>query len=481
MTDIKRKAKHGMFWSFLNQGSTQLINFVITLLLARILMPEDFGLIGIVSIFIAIGKSLTDAGFSSSLIRSKNVDEEDFSTIFFINLFSSIFLYLIVFISAPYIAVFFSKPELENLIKMMGLIFIINASTLVQSTKLNKSLMFKEQFKLQTVALFISSSIAIYMALNDFGVWSLVVKDLSYGFFASIQLWFYSKWIPKLNISIKKLKYHFNFGYKLLLADILSKIFNNSYNIIIGKFVSTYQLGLFTRAKSMQELPNNIIFNSINRVLYPLLAEVNDNDVKLKNVYRQIMSIVAIVTIPILIFLSIVAKPLFIFLLTEKWNGAIPYFQILIIIALISPFQQYNLNICKIKGRSDLVLKISVIQYFLIALSLFCIIPFGINGLLWGMVLANFGTVVITSLLAGNLISYTIKEQLIDLLKPFLLSSIVGFVTFLLLNYTLIVYFNNFYILSISTIIFFGLYFLLSFIFNKEKLFYIYYLVINKK
>jgi O-antigen/teichoic acid export membrane protein len=152
------------------QGGTQVINFVVTLFLARILMPEDFGLIGIVSIFIAIGKSLTDAGFSSSLIRSKNVDEEDYSTIFFINLFSSIFLYLIVFISASYIAVFFSKPELENLIKMMGLIFIINASTLVQSTKLNKSLMLKEQFKLQTGALFISSSIAIYMGLNEDGI-----------------------------------------------------------------------------------------------------------------------------------------------------------------------------------------------------------------------------------------------------------------------------------------------------------------------
>ena len=473
MTDIKSKAKSGMLWSFMIQGGTQVINFVVTIILSRLLMPEQFGLIGIISIFIGIGKSLTDAGFSSSLIRSKNIDNEDYSTIFIINLFSSISLYLVTFLISPYIADFFNQPELEDLIKMMGLIFIINASTLVQSTKLNKSLMIKEQFRLQTLSLIISSVIAIYMALNNFGVWSLVVKDLSYSFLASIQLWFYSKWIPSFKINRSKLKSHFNFGYKLLLADILSKIFNNSYNIIIGKFVSTYQLGLFTRAKSMQELPNNIIFNSINRVLYPLLAEVNDNDIKLKNVYRQIMSIVAIVTIPILIFLSIVAKPLFIFLLTEKWNGAIPYFQILIIIAIISPFQQYNLNICKIKGRSDLVLKISIIQYALIALSLFCIIPFGINGLLWGMVLANFGTVVITSFLSGNLISYTIKEQLLDLLKPFLLSSIVGLVTFLLLNYTLIASFENFYVLSISTIIFFGLYFLLSFIFNKEKLLYI--------
>lgn len=480
MTDIRRKAKHGMFWSFMNQGASQFINFAITLLLARILVPEDYGLIGIISIFIAIGKSLTDAGFSSSLIRSKNIDNEDYSTIFIINLFSSISLYLVTFLTSPYIADFFNQPVLENLIKMMGLIFIINASTLVQSTKLNKSLMFKEQFRLQTLSLIISSGIAIYMALNNFGVWSLVVKDLSYSFLASIQLWFYSKWIPKLNISIKKLKYHFNFGYKLLLADILSKIFNNSYNIIIGKFVSTYQLGLFTRAKSMQELPNNIIFNSINRVLYPLLAEVNDNDVKLKNVYRQIMSIVAIVTIPILIFLSIVAKPLFIFLLTEKWNGAIPYFQILIIIAIISPFQQYNLNICKIKGRSDLVLKISVIQYTLIAISLLTIIPFGIYGLLWGMVLANFGVVIITSFIAGNLIKYTIKEQFTDLIKPLLFASVIGVFSYFLLNYTLLVQLADFYILIIITIIFFGLYFLLSFIFNRSKIFYIYNLLTNK-
>lgn len=477
---IKKKAKSGMLWSFLNQGTTQIINFAITLLLARLLMPEDYGLIGLISVFIVIGRSLTDAGFSSSLIRTKKVDDGDYSTVFFINLLSSIILYIIIFFSSPYIADFFEEPVLENLIKIMALIFLINASSIVQSTKLNKSLQFKEQFKLQLIALIISSGFAVYLALNDYGVWSLVIKDISYALLASIQLWIYSRWIPKLRFDINKLKYHFNFGYKLLIADIISKIFNNSYNVVIGKFISTSQLGLFTRAKSMEELPNNIIFNAINKVLYPLLAEVNENDEKLKRVYRQIMSLVALFTIPILVYMSLIAEPLFVFLLTDKWVGAVPYFQILIIVALLSPFQKYNLNICKIKGRSDLVLQLSVVEYLLIFISLFSVVYYGIYGLLWGMVLATTITVVYTSFKAGKLINYSVKEQFSDIFKPFFTSVILGIITYFLLKFTAIGSMSNFYILIISSFSFFSIYLIMGYMWNKNKFKDLYRILTNK-
>lgn len=474
---LKAKAKSGIFWSFLNQSTTQVINFAITLLLARLLLPSDYGLIGLIAVFIAIGRSLTDAGFSSSLIRTKDVDDVDYSTVFFVNFISSAVLYTVAYISAPFIANFFEEPALMNLIRVMSLIFIINASTMVQSTKLNKALRFREQFKLQAVALVLSSGVAVYLAMNDFGVWSLVIKDLSYGLIASVQLWLYSKWTPKLKFDYNKLKYHFNFGYKLLLTNLISKVFSNSYNLVIGKVLSTTQVGLFTRAQSMQDLPSGIVFNTINKVLYPLLAEVNDDDGKLKRVYKQIMSLVGILIIPVLVFMGIVAEPLFLFLLTEKWLGAVPYFKILIIAALFSPFQKYNLNICNVKGRSDLVLQISIVEYTLILISLFSILYFGIFGLLWGMVAATLITVIYTSYRAGNLIEYSPWEQFSDIIKPMAAAGFAGLITYLIMNIPALKEWTHFWILVLSFIIFFSLYLLISLRWQRSQFLYLYRLI----
>lgn len=426
MTDIKSKAKSGMLWSFMIQGGTQVINFVVTIILSRLLMPEQFGLIGMISIFLAIGAALVDGGFVTSLIRTQDADDIDYSTVFFVNLFSSLLLYGILFSIAPLVATFFDQAILVDLIRVQSLTLIIAAFSLVQSTKLNKELQFKVQFKLQIPALLISATAAILFAYYGFGVWSLVAKELIYTFLASAQLWWYAKWTPKFIMDKEKIKYHFKFGYKVALTSILNTSFKNLYNVIIGKYFSAAQLGYFTRAKSLEQLPSVFFFNSFNRVFYPLLAKVNDDRNKLRNMYASLMRLVVFVVTPILVFLGVIAEPFMRFLLTEKWLPAVPYFQLLLISGVFYPIHSYNLNICNLKGRSDVVLKLSFFHNTLLFLGSFTIIWFGIYGLLYNLIFVNILVTIVNAFVSGQFISYGLKEQSKDMVPILALNLIVG-------------------------------------------------------
>lgn len=425
-TKIQNSAKSGMLWSFMIQGGTQAINFVVTIILARLLLPEQFGLIGMIAIFIAISRALIDGGFVSSLIRTKDADDLDYSTVFFVNLGSSIILYGLLFFTAPFIAAFYKQDILVNLVRVIGLVLIINAFSLVQSTKLNKDLQFKTQFKLQIPSLIISATTSIWMAYHGYGVWSLIAKDLIYATVASTQLWWYAKWVPKFIFDKEKFKYHFNFGYKLSLTAIINTSFDNLYNVVIGKYFSATQLGYFTRARSLEQLPSGFFFNAFNRVFYPLLAKVSSNDDQLKHTYAKLMQIVVFVVTPILVYLGIIATPFFRWLLTEKWLPAVPYFQLLILSGIFYPIHNYNLNICNLKGRSDMVLKLSMLRNILLFLGAFSAIWFGIDGLLYSLIIVNILITFINSFVSGKLIGYNLKHQMKDLFPILTLNIILG-------------------------------------------------------
>jgi len=422
MSSIKSSFK----WSFIIQASFQIIGFLVSIILARILSPSDFGIIGILTIFINLSKNITDGGLASSLIRTKDPSEVDFSTVFYFNLVCSVFMYAILFITAPFVAVFFKLPLIENLLRVFGVTIILSAFTITQSVKLNKELNFKTQFKILLPSLLISAIAGISSAYYGMGVWSLVIKEVVFSLLASMQLWFYSRWKPLRVFNRNSFKNHFYYGYKLVITDLISQFFRDSNKAIIGKIFSPAQLGFFTRAQSMQDLPNQIVFNTINRVLFPMLSKVQDSDIRLRDLYRQVIKIISFLVTPFLTLLYLVAKPLFIFLLTEKWLPAVPYFKILIIAGMIAPLQPYLLNICKVKGRSDMVLRLSLVEYFFISLSMLAIIPFGIYGLLWGLVVATIGKLMVAMYFSGKLIHYSIKSQLLDLKEGFVLS-VIGF------------------------------------------------------
>lgn len=466
---IRSSGLSGTFWSFLIQGGTQAINFVVTVLLARLLLPEQFGLIGMISIFLAISRSLLNGGFVSSLIRTKEADNIDYSTVFFVNLISSIVLYGILFFLAPFIAEFYQESILVGIVRVLGFILIINAFSLVQSTKLNKGLQFKTQFKLQIPSLLISGSVSIWMAYNNYGVWSLVAKELVFSFLATIQLWWYAKWIPRFIFDKEKFNYHFNFGYKLSLTQIINISFDNLYNVVIGKYFSTAQLGYFTRARSLEQLPSGFFYNAFNRVFYPLLSQVNDNDEKLKKVYSQLMKIVVFVVTPILVYLGIIAEPFFRWLLTEKWLPAVPYFQLLLISGVFYPIHKYNINICNLKGRSDMVLNLSMVQNSLLLLGAFSAIWFGIYGLLFSLIVVNIFITFLNAYVSGRLIGYGLKSQFLDLSPLLLLNIFMGLIFYFLQKN----WFNkmpDIWNLLASGLGFFALYILVAFIIKLKVL-----------
>lgn len=431
---MKAEVINSFKWSLIIQLANQATQFGVSLILARILFPEDFGLMGMISIFIAVGNLITDGGLGQSLIRTKELNDEDYSTVFIFSLITAIIIYLSIFLLAPSISAFFNEPLLTQILRIYGISIVITALSTVQSIKLNKALQFRTQFYLLLPSILISSIIAIWMAMEDYGVWSLVVKELVFSSLFTIQLWLYSGWLPLSNFNRIKFKNHFGFSSKLLIIGIINQFFSNSYNLIIGKVYSTTQLGLFTRSKSISLLPGDFVFNSVNRVVYPLLSKINDQDHELKCTYRRIASLFAFIIIPISIVIIIFAKYFILFLLTDKWIEAVPFLQMLMLAAMFDPFQKLLLNIIKVKGNSGLILRLSILEYTLLGIGIILTYQLSITIMIGALVLVSVIKYLVTSKYAGGLIGYSIKEQLIDIYKPFLFSLVAGFLVYLLLN-----------------------------------------------
>lgn len=423
---LKKKTISGLFWTFSQQFSVQLISFIVQIILARILLPAEFGLIGMLTIFIAIGNTLLDGGLTSSLIRTLDPGQKDYSTVFFVNLIFSVIIYFLLFFAAPFISSFFNQPILTSVIRLYTLSFIIQAFVAVQTTRLTKAMNFKLQMAMQIPSVMIGGITGILLAYKGYGVWSLVWMNLVQNFLFMIQHWFRAKWFPDFIIDLSILKYHFKFGYKLVLSGLLDTIYQNIYNVIIGKYFSVVQLGYYTRAYSMQQLPVANISTALNKVTYPVFSSMQEDDVKLKSAYRTLMQQVVFWVAPILICLAAVAVPLFRLLLTEKWLPAVPFFRILCAAGIMYPLNAYNLNMLNVKGRSDLFFKLEIAKKILITIGIFCALPFGIDGLLYLQVVFNIAAFFINSFYSGKLISYPVTEQIADIYPLIVIAVISG-------------------------------------------------------
>jgi O-antigen/teichoic acid export membrane protein len=429
---LKKQALTGIFWTFSQQFSVQMINIIVQIILARILLPEQFGLIAMVSIFFSIGNALMDSGLTSSLIRTPNAEQKDYSTVFFINLIGSLVIYIVIFFLAPFIASFYSQSILKNIIRLYSLSFIIQAFMGVQAARLTKELKFKLQMVMQLPSVIIGGTVGIILALHGYGVWSLVWLSLTNSFFFTLLHWVFSGWRPVFDIDRPRLKYHFQFGYKLTLSGILNTLFDNAYNIIIGKLFSATQLGFYNRADTLQKLPVQNISTALNKVTYPMFAEIQNDDIRLKMVYKRIMQQVLFLIAPVMIILILIAKPLFHLLLTDKWLPAVPYFQILCVPGIFYPLHAYNLNILNVKGRSDLFLKLEVFKKIIIVIGIFGAFFWGIYGLLWFQVIFSLFSFIINSWFSGEMINYNVFEQAKNVSPIILISVFTGILTWLL-------------------------------------------------
>lgn len=454
--DLKEKTLSGIIWSVGQQFGSKVIGFLITIVLARLLAPSEFGLIAMLSVLVALGNNLSDSGLSSSLIRSAEISAREYSTVFFFNLIGSCVIYLILFFAAPSIASFYDQDILTSIIRVYGLALIINAFFCIQNACLVRNMDFKTQTNIQLPASIGGGILGIVLAKMGYGVWSLVWMNLMTSFLSTILHWIYSDWRPIFVFDYPSFKRHFHFGYKMTLSGLLNTVYQNIYTLIIGKFYSTTQLGFYARADSLSQLPIGIISSTINTVTYPMFSKIADDDNKLKAVNKRLIQQLIFWNAPILILLCVIAEPLFRLVLTEKWLPAVPYFQILCLSGIIYPLHSYNLNILKVKGRSDSVLRVELIKKSLSVLGILGVISFGIYGLLYFQLFFNFFGYYINTIYSGKLINYHLKEQVFDFLPTILFSIVVGAFSYAL-DVFLINHFNliaPFEILIISTFYF---------------------------
>jgi O-antigen/teichoic acid export membrane protein len=425
MSSLKKSALSGMFWTFIQQFSTQGITFVVSVILARILLPEEFGLIALLSVFIGVGNVLVNGGLSQSLIRSPEVDDDDYSTVFFFNIIISALAYFIIFFSAPYIAEFYNQPQLKEIARVYTLTFVISSLSVVQFTRLNRDMDFKKQTIITIPSLVISGTLGIILALNNFGVWSLVWSAIAKETAHTIQLWWWSPWMPKLRFKKEKIKQHFGFGYKLTIAGVINTLFQDIYTIIIGKFFDPMQVGFYNRANTLRMLPVKNFGAVLNKVTFPLFSKIQDDDERLKNAYKKVMQMSVFLVAPTLMFMGVLAEPLFRFLLTEKWLPAVPYFQILCVAGIFYPINAYNLNVLAVKGRSDLILKLSLIKRIIIIAVILIVFQWGIYGLIYGQVFLSILLLYVNSYYCHKLINYSFGNQIKHIIPTIVMSIFV--------------------------------------------------------
>ena len=431
---LKQKAFKGIVWSSFQQFSTQVISFVVSVILARILSPGEFGLIAMIGVFISLGNSLVESGLSQSLLRTKNPDEEDYSTVFFFNLIISLFVYVLIFIFSNQIAIFFNQPILTRIIRVYGIIFIINALSIIQTTRLTYNFDFKTQMKIALPSLIFGSSLGILLAYNGFGVWSLVWSAIAQSAVSCVYLWKSSSWRPVLSLNLEKIKHHLGFGYKLTISGIIDTIFVNSYAIIIGKYFAPAQVGFYQRADSLKQLPVSNFIYVLNKVTFPLFAQIHEDDVRLKNAYRKIIKIVVFLVAPTLIFMAVLATPLFRFLFTEKWLPSVPFFQILCINGILYPIHAFNLSILNVKGNSGLFLKVEIVKKVLLTVVLLISFNWGIYGLIYGSVVFSIIAFFINTHFTFRYLKYSAWQQIKDLFPSIFLALVCGLLIFLIDN-----------------------------------------------
>lgn len=413
---LKQKAAKGVLWSTIERFSVQGVQFLIMIVMARLLTPHDYGLIGMLVIFIAVAQSLIDSGFSQALIRKQDRTETDNNTVFYFNIVVSVLLYLIFYVSAPFVANFYNTPQLCPVMRVVCLSIIFNSFAVVQRALLTIRIDFKTQAKAALTAAVISGIIGIAMAYQGFGVWSLVTQQLFNLGINTGLLWLLSKWRPRLLYSWQSFHELFAFGSKLLASGLLDTIYRNIYPIVIGKLFSATSLGHYTRAHQFSEFPSSNITGIIQRVTYPVLCEIQNDDIRLASIYRRFLKLSAFVIFPLMIGLSSVAKPSVNIVLGPQWEFCGQLLQILCFGMMWYPIHAINLNLLQVKGRSDLFLRLEIIKKIL-GVSVLCITaPSGLIVMCYGQIFNSIVALVINTYYTGKLINVGFFKQMRDLL-----------------------------------------------------------------
>ena len=432
MESIKKQTVKGVSWNAFGKFTNIGVSFIIGLVLARLLTPTDYGTLGVYSIFFAIAGTFIDSGFSSALIRKKDLTDVDCSTVFYFNIALGIFFYIVFFLTSPLIADFFGIPILKDIIKVTAINIVIGSFTAVQGTLYSKRVDFKTTSLVSIFCNITSGVVGIYMAYTGHGVWSLVYQGLVASILRSILLWYFSKWRPLLAFSKKSFNEMFSYGSKILAASLLTTLYFQGEKFAIGKFYSPRDLGLYTKGTSEASMVSSNITTTLQSVTFPILAKIQDDDERLMDVYKKYIKFTSMIIFFLMFLLVVLAKPLILFLYTAKWAGAIIFLQIICFAFMFDHITRINLNLYYVKGRSDIVLRLEVIKRIISFSILFASIPLGVLAICISRVVYAQIATIINVYYTGKLYHYGYFKQWKDFGRYFVMAAVSVTPAFLL-------------------------------------------------
>lgn len=426
MEGLNKNQYNAIFWSVSDRFGAQAINFLISIVLTRLLTPEEFGLIGMIMIFMALGQTLIDSGLTSSLIRTRDCKDSDYSVVFFSNIFFSVLFYCLMYFLAPWIALFFEESRLITLIRVYSIGYVIIAFSSVHQTLLVKNLKFKDLTKVRIPSAILAGIFSIFLAYKGFGVWSLVAFFLANQSLLAIFFWITNRLFFPLSFTWARFEYHFSFGYRLTLAGILNTLFEHLYQVLIGKFFSVVTLGYYTRAYTLKQYPIETLASALQKVTYPLFAQQQRNPELMRNSFRELVTRVIFIVAPMMVLGAALAESLIWVLFGEDWMEVVPFFQVLCISGILYPIHSYNLNILNVFGRSDLFLRLEVVKKIQVVVVVLIAFRFGVMGLVWAQVVTSFTSLFINSFYTSKFVGYGFKDQLADIFPAIAIASVLG-------------------------------------------------------
>lgn len=439
---LKSSAISGMTWTAMERFGQQFLRLIIGVIIARILEPSMFGIVGMTVIFTDLAQSILDSGFGSALIQKKDRNEIDYSTCFYFNVVVGLILYIVLFITAPYIAEFYHTEELIKVIRVISIGFVFNSLIISQNARLSAEFKFKVSSIINVTSYLISGVTGIALAYIGFGVWALVLQQVLSCFLRVLFIEMYTQWIPLLCFSRKSFNHLFNFGSKVLVSGFLFSIYNNLYTLVIGRIFTPAEVGHYNRANQFATLPSSTLIGVVMKVAYPLMAEVQDDTERLRRCYQKFLRLPIYIIYPILVGLIVLAKPFVVLLIGEKWVFCVPLLQVLAFGYMFDPLSHINLNILYVKGRTDLILKLDIINRIIGLIILFSTIPFGIWWLCFGRSVYGLIAYSINCYYTGKYINWGFGNQMRYNVPIFIKAGIMGVLCYLPILFTLNYYYQ---------------------------------------
>lgn len=444
-----------IMWNFSEQLLRKGVSLFVTLMLAWMLVPEDFGLIAMIAVFIELSYIFVNGGLVAALIRQKKLSQLDLDSTFYTNLILSLLAYILIFVSAPVIANFYEQPNLVDILRVVGIAILFQAFSIVPNALMRRKLLFKLQLKVALPSSILSGIAALGFAYFEYGVWALVVQMLVAPFITSVLYWRLRLWLPKIQFSFRSIKSLLGFGGYLVLDNILKVIFNNLIIIIIAKFFPIALLGLYYFASKIRTLVIQQLVDSVHEVTYPVLSKLQEDLIRLKKGYRKVIGITTFVLFPILTLLAVLTPVIFEVMLPEKWLGAAEYLQLMCLIAVFFPISSLAKNVLMARGRSDIILYFGFFTKITMVGVLIVSIDYGIEGILLGQFLNSFIVFLGYSFFIAKQINYSFKEQIFDFLPSLLLSIVMGSLLFWGLNYSELSAFLELFIFGLFGVLFY--------------------------